>query len=544
MKNIIRIAGFVLLMVIIKTASAQQIPLNDLYNNYRYLYNPAYTGENDYMEAFLDARSQWTGLPGAPETSVFGLQKPYGDKVGLGVIFTKDKVQFLERLSGDVSYSYKLYFNKEKKHLITFGISAGFIENRINFTGVQADLTDPVLIANKYNGFALDANAGVKYNISDFELSFAFPQLLGNRIGYSRNGYGDFYYNFTNHFEGLASYKFKIAGYEYDQNNVKTLSTTRFTIIEPSVFYRSTFDAPWQLDLNLMAKNNKEQWLAITYRPNNAAFVVSAGLLVFDKISLGYAYEITNSKLSNTTNGTHEVMITYRFIKNKKKDETKVAEAKKEEANKEIMDLMNRNQAKLMSKEDSLKNEIKTITGTCCASRKELDDMLDRQKKLKNQVDSLQNVINGLKSGKTEYTPIQSEPTGNAGQNQDVDKLRKELEDMKQYVKEIKDKNVVTMKPVKTENGKTEYEEKDIERGCYVIVHSMKTLKQAERAIQITKRDKGLDANIIHNKDRHWYYIYTDKFDSLEPALIRMKEIRKSYYPESWVHIYKMSMGK
>jgi len=538
MKNIIKIAGFVLLSVIIKSSIAQQIPLNNLYNQYRYLYNPAYAGDNDFMEAFLNSRRQWTGIDGAPSTSVFGLSKSWDDHVGLGVIFVKDEVQFLEKLSGNFTYAYKVFINKEKNHKLTFGLSAGFIENKINFSGVNADLSDPVLTGGKYDGFQVDASVGLKYNIRDFELSFAFPQLLANNINYSRNGFDDFDYNFTNHFAGLASYKFKISGYEYDENSNRTKSDTKYTIIEPSVFYRASVGTPWQLDLNLTFSNYKEQWLAVTYRPNNAAFVMSAGLLAFDKISLGYAYEFTNSKLSDYSNGSHEIIITYRF-----RHETKKEEAKKEEMNRELMQTMTKNQAQLMDRIDSLKNEIQTINSSCCAGKKELEDMMKRQGELQSQIDSLKQILDGMRTGKVEIIESQTGTvTGSGGE--DVDKLRKELEELKKYVQEIKDKNVVIMKPVEKEGGQTTYEEKEIERGCYVIVHSFRDFEGAKRAVKITKEEKGLEANIIHNKDRGWYYIYTDKFDSLNPALERMREIRKSYYPDAWVHIYKMSMSK
>jgi type IX secretion system PorP/SprF family membrane protein len=553
MKNIIRITGFILLTVIIKSSIAQQLPLNNLYNQYRYLYNPAYAGENGYTEAFLSSRNQWTSIEGAPSTSVFGLHKPWGENVGLGVIFIKDKVQFLEKLTGSFTYSYKVFFNKEKNHKFTFGLSAGFLENKLDFSGVRADLTDPVLISGKYDGFQVDACIGFRYNIRDFELGFAFPQLLSNNINYSRNGFDDFDFNFTNHFVGLASYRFKIFSYDYDENNNRIKSATKYTLVEPSVFYRAAVNTPWQLDLNLTIRNYREQWLAVTYRPNNAAFVMSGGFMVFDKISLGYAYEFTNSKLSDYSNGTHEIIIAYRLLKKCQKEEMK----KEGGVSQEMMQALSKNQAQLMAKIDSLKNEIRKINESCCAGKKELEDMLKRQTDLQNQIDSLRYKLGGIKTGQVVIKEVQPVVIDTAKAKtivtpvvttvgEDVEKLRKELEELKKYVQEIKDKNVVVMKPVpgEGEGKETKYEEKEIERGCYVIVHSLRDFEKAKRAVKITKEEKGLDANIIYNKDRGWYYIYTDKYDSLQPALERMREIRKSYYPDSWVHIYKMSMGK
>jgi peptidoglycan hydrolase CwlO-like protein len=319
------------------------------------------------------------------------------------------------------------------------------------------------------------------------------------------------------------------------------------------VFYRAAVNTPWQLDLNLTIRNYREQWLAVTYRPNNAAFVMSGGFMVFDKISLGYAYEFTNSKLSDYSNGTHEIIIAYRLLKKCQKEEMK----KEGGVSQEMMQALSKNQAQLMAKIDSLKNEIRKINESCCAGKKELEDMLKRQTDLQNQIDSLRYKLGGIKTGQVVIKEVQPVVIDTAKAKtivtpvvttvgEDVEKLRKELEELKKYVQEIKDKNVVVMKPVpgEGEGKETKYEEKEIERGCYVIVHSLRDFEKAKRAVKITKEEKGLDANIIYNKDRGWYYIYTDKYDSLQPALERMREIRKSYYPDSWVHIYKMSMGK
>jgi hypothetical protein len=41
--------------------------------------------------------------------------------------------------------------------------------------------------------------------------------------------------------------------------------------------------------------------------------------MIKDKLSIGYSYDIITSKLKTYTTGSHEIMLSYQFIKPKKK---------------------------------------------------------------------------------------------------------------------------------------------------------------------------------------------------------------------------------
>ena len=59
-------------------------------------------------------------------------------------------------------------------------------------------------------------------------------------------------------------------------------------------------------------------WVGGSYRTNESASAL-LGLTVKDKLSIGYSYDMLTSKIRTYTSGSHEIMITYQFIKNKKK---------------------------------------------------------------------------------------------------------------------------------------------------------------------------------------------------------------------------------
>src|ERR1700712_607269 len=61
-------------------AAAQQLPQYTQYVFNNYLLNPAVSGIENYTDAKLGYRSQWTGLNGAPVTSFLTINAPIGDE--------------------------------------------------------------------------------------------------------------------------------------------------------------------------------------------------------------------------------------------------------------------------------------------------------------------------------------------------------------------------------------------------------------------------------------------------------------------------------
>ena len=260
---------------------AQQEPMFNLYHQNMFLLNPANTGDQDYLQAFIDTRKEWSGIQGAPTTSGFGIHDRFSDKVGLGVLVTSDRAGMIERLSGNLNYSYKLKISEDKNHNVTFGLGLGFIENKIDFTDKRAqDIADPIFV-NEYDGFAFDAIFGLKYNYKAFEFGASIPRILDNNVSYNRNGDSDYLYELKRHYVFYSAYKFNFYNKKFDEemNKVKT-DDLRF-YLQPSLLYKTLPGAPSQLDVNLIVGNSKDLWAGLTYRPFNQSYVVAAGLSVF-----------------------------------------------------------------------------------------------------------------------------------------------------------------------------------------------------------------------------------------------------------------------
>src|SRR6201996_9660013 len=68
----------ILLVCSVRISMAQQLPQYTQYVFNNFLLNPAVAGIENYTDAKLGYRSQWTGLEGAPVTSFISVNAPLG----------------------------------------------------------------------------------------------------------------------------------------------------------------------------------------------------------------------------------------------------------------------------------------------------------------------------------------------------------------------------------------------------------------------------------------------------------------------------------
>lgn len=517
MKNILTISAIIFLFLIVKSGMAQQEPLFSLYHQQLFLVNPAATGDQDYMQAFVDSRNQWSGIEMAPRTSALGIHDAYNDKMGFGLLFINDRAGLLNRISGNLNYSYKIHFSREKKHNLAFGLGAGFIENRINFSDVRIqDFSDPVILSD-YDGFAFDVRFGVLYNYKGFELGAAIPQILDNDLVYKRNNMDDFSFELKRHYLFHTGYRFSFYKKQFDNEMKKVKEKEESFFIKPSVLYKVAASSPEQIDLNLVVGTGKNHWLGFTYRPMDKSMVAQAGIQI-NNLSIAYAYQFGNTPLTEYSNGTNEIMIAYRFISEEREERN--LDAKLNE--------MNSRQQLLKSQTDQLNTDMEELkTRSAGISQEDLDAFRDS---LQFEIDGLRNKLNNLKS--VDGTIIQQPD------NDELDRLNKELEELKNRVQVIKDEMVYELKNVKGTGNEISFDKTKVDDGCYVIVYSFRALENARRGVEIAN-SKGYTANILYNETRKWYYIYTAKYDELQPALQDMRKVRQGEYEDSWVHIYR-----
>jgi type IX secretion system PorP/SprF family membrane protein len=260
--------------------------------------NPAYAGSHKYVSSSLLNRTQWVNFPGAPKTALFAIDGGIPNKnMGLGLILANDRIGSIEENDIAVNYAYQLKLSKGK---LAFGLKAG-VSNYV-FKGNELtvwDSNDNVFSGTK-NTWIPRAGFGVYYYADKWYTGLSIPTLVAY----------DPKQNFSfdvNQASFLKRHYYLNGGYVFTLNDYFKLKPSALIKYEPS--------APLQCDINLNMLYNDQFWLGASYRTGDAVTFMVQYQTNF-RFRIGYAYDVTTSKLRRYSAGTHEIMIGYDFGKN------------------------------------------------------------------------------------------------------------------------------------------------------------------------------------------------------------------------------------
>jgi len=287
----------IFLLGIVGSVSAQQDPMFTQYMHNPVSINPAYAGSRGTLNVVMMNRQQWVGLDGAPKTMTLSINSPFVNyNVGIGFSLLYDQIGPTRQVGIYTDYAYHLKVTGKVK--LAFGLKGGFNMydvNTLNLQGSQ-DEENPKVEKMYLPNFGLGS-----YLYSDrFYLGLSIPKMLQNSLSDNKNtllNKEERHYYFTG---GLVFDVFE---------NVK---------FKPSFTFRIVQGAPLSSELSGAFLFYDRLWLGGMYR-----YAEALGAMVkFDisgKFSLGYAYDLTLSRLGNYNQGTHEVYISYDIdFRNKK----------------------------------------------------------------------------------------------------------------------------------------------------------------------------------------------------------------------------------
>ncbi|MFO8001388.1 MAG: type IX secretion system membrane protein PorP/SprF [Marinilabilia sp.] len=270
--------------------------------------NPGYAGNSGRMNVVLANRNQWTGLEGAPVTTVAGADaalKIFEKNMGVGLEVMNDDIGFFNNLMIRASLARRYMLGEGE---LGVGISTGVISQTFDGTSTyipESDFheeDDPLVPNEKVSGYTPDFGVGAFYQASEWYGGVGIQHLFSPKPNFQE----DFYVY-------VHRTLFLTGGYNIDFEE-------RNFDIAPSFFVRQG-GGSWQADLNMNLHFRSKYWAGVTYRYQDA-IVILAGMELSNGIRAGYSYDITTSKLSRTSSyGSHEVVIGYTFDLNLDKQE-------------------------------------------------------------------------------------------------------------------------------------------------------------------------------------------------------------------------------
>ena len=294
------------------TLKAQQLPLYNQYMLNGYLINPAVAGSDGYTSFNLTARSQWLGIPNAPNSQVISYQtrllkrsfivrgnsvrkktfRPSrSGRVGLGAYVFNDMNGAISRTGIHASYAYHI---RIKENQLSFGLGGTFYQFHIkDLEFFEED--EPLIAEGIYEPIIVpDADFGVYYLSYHYYAGISVKNVmqsylkLGNR---SLEGYR------------LYRHYYVTGGYRFDIN-------LRFSL-EPSVLMRMSSQLSPQVDVNLKAYFMENIWAGLSFRTNGS--IVSLFGVKVERYYFGYAFDMGFNSIMRRTFGSHEFMLSVKL---------------------------------------------------------------------------------------------------------------------------------------------------------------------------------------------------------------------------------------
>ncbi|WP_207427455.1 type IX secretion system membrane protein PorP/SprF [Pedobacter sp. SYSU D00535] len=306
------------------SVQGQERPLYTQFIFNNYLWNPAITGIENYIDVKAGHRTQWQGLEGAPVTSFVSLHAPLGKNFlygnatsfssdgnnrmsrsytqyyrasephhGIGFHGTFDESGPINQFNVNGTYAYHLGLSESLN--LSLGVAAGLTRHAFNSSNVELgdpSRPDPAVLAAAGSRIKADLGAGIWFYGSRFFFGVSGQQLLGIRLTSSSNMESAFD-------DALPQY---IA-----TGGVKLFMSEDIAAV-PSVLLAKTASSPMVFDANLKLAFQDKFWIGGGYRQDDS-FSVLAGFNVSHLLNLSYAYDFTTSDLQTVSNGSHEIIL-------------------------------------------------------------------------------------------------------------------------------------------------------------------------------------------------------------------------------------------
>lgn len=153
-----------------------------LTDNY-YLIHPSMAGAANCAKVRLTGRQQWFGNDDAPRLTTLSINGRIGESnSGIGGILYTDKNGFHSQNGAYLTYAHHLLFSRSEVDLnmLSFGLSAGFIQYQLDETTFPFDGQDPIVQGVVQSATNFNIDFGFSYQYLDFYAHGTIKNVLKN----------------------------------------------------------------------------------------------------------------------------------------------------------------------------------------------------------------------------------------------------------------------------------------------------------------------------------------------------------------------------
>lgn len=286
-------------------SQAQQLQSTSLYDLQGLLHNPSIAGVQQNPDvkgvAGVAYRNQWSGISGSPKTvTVFGSFALPEQKIGVAGYLYNDQTGPTSRSGLDLSVAKHIHLNSGG--IFSLGIESRLQQYSIDRAKLMETLGSDPALGTSDNRFKYDAGFGLSYTSKKFQVGASVSQLVQSKL--------DFYTGNMSVTEEARLYRH----YYFHGKYVWNVDSN--TSITPNLLVIYLPNAPTEVVGGIKVEHNKLLWWGLGYR-STQSWLLSAGIHIKEKITLGYSFDIYRNPVGYFNNGAnaHEFMLRYNFMK-------------------------------------------------------------------------------------------------------------------------------------------------------------------------------------------------------------------------------------
>jgi type IX secretion system PorP/SprF family membrane protein len=179
-----------------KSQEALPIYSDYLTDNY-YLIHPSMAGVANCAKVRLTARQQWFGQNDAPSLQTLSVNGRIGDSpVGLGGVVFNDSNGYHSTVGALATFAYHLLLSRNEidLNMLSFGLSAGFTQYKLDETTFLNEGFDPLIQGIEQNATNFNIDFGFSYQVNNAYFHLTAKNILKNE-GVNSNELGLFTYD-------------------------------------------------------------------------------------------------------------------------------------------------------------------------------------------------------------------------------------------------------------------------------------------------------------------------------------------------------------
>ncbi len=280
---------------------AQQDPIFNKYMFNPLVINPAYAGSRETISTVFIHRSQWVGFKGAPTTQTLSIHAPLAQKkMGIGVGVIRDQLGPSLNYGIHLSGAYRIRMSHGK---LSMGLRGVLYNYAFDWAKIEYKDLNQKPIKSSY--WLPSFDVGFRYHNKKMYAGLSFSHLNQPTINNSIQGIDS-----INNPAEIVPHVNITSGYAFALSNR--------CVFKPSFLVNYSVNHQFAADVNASVLLNNALWLGLSYRTSKI-IVAMVQYDMNDKLSLGYSYDLTLSKLINQNSGSHEIFFRYEFEAKKSK---------------------------------------------------------------------------------------------------------------------------------------------------------------------------------------------------------------------------------